>query len=1197
MAYRFLPNPLGGLSAMAFLATLALMAYQTPILTPAGFPHSAKPSGLATASQKPTPPIATFVDRTLEKGLNFVHQQGDDQLAGIDEALGPGACAADFNNDGWTDLFLVNGSGHTRYYGKTYWWQSSQGNRLFLNQNGQTFHDATADSGLGKEMWGMGCLANDFDNDGDADLLVTGKEALLLYQNNGDGTFADITANSGIKGGYWSTSAAAADFNGDGLLDIYLGNFIQFQKGKKTFEANSQFMGEKGRTFDASLYEAQPNQLYLNTGGLKFKEMAAQAGVNDAEGKTLDVSWQDINSDGLPDLLVTNERGTGSNTAFLNRGDGEHFDTGGQTLGLRSALGNRGIASGDLDNDGDMDWVLASPAGENTMALIKAPAMAGNNPPSPAYKDQAREMGIGDNVFLGLSAWTPLIQDFNNDGFNDLFIVAGQTDPDPDTAKLSQGQAKQLLLNNGQVFFTDATATAGIALQDSQSARGAVAADFDNDGDIDLYIAHNNDLGQYLANESPPKHWLGLKLMGTPSNRDAIGATVQLALKQGIQTRTVVSGEGFLSDGDKRLVFGLGDQTHIDPITIQWPDGRQQTVHPPQIDRYWQIEENRNDQVEWPSRPVNGNLAEPARLKLGAEQPELRARYLNLLEQYRPDGPLWPELRQAGYDTSPLVRHQAIRIASRSPANQGLPMLTQGLEDPEPANVIAAIEGLRLYEDETAVRWLLRQFAHPDASVKIAVANLFAFFFQEEEAVIHRKYLAVPYLIRMLDDPEPTVRAAAAQALANAERFRGVHALLGHLQDPDPDARAEIVRCLGLIRQTQALPAMNRLITDANQPAKVMANAFIALKRLGDDGALTTLASFVAGQHGFEAIPAAKRLAVLAALLAQDNEATVFDLRQLGQIAQTAFKRYPPPPATATANVTDNALTILKDWLTIQEHTQDPSLLAWLNQQTFSPSASLRALAFQAIVRQNQAASVPLLRRAWSDQDLSIQRWALATLLRNKTPLTADDYLNLTGNPEFRAIALQIWGEQGVVAEPQAFIQALGWAASRKDSPEPISAHGTGKPRPAPTANPPANAPAGWQANGMAQLCLGMSADWQAFCPLILFADATPEHRDMALKLLRGSDYPLGIRQAVLERYDVGFDPDALNVVYAIAQTKRDPLHIPALRKLFSFASDSLLEYAKKIANSASESPEIRFLAVEFLIRRGHTEAWDSLYH
>lgn len=1149
MPIRPVLTPLDVFFAVLLATLLGAAVYLTPVDIPDGFPFRAETKATSEMVKSVHPAAAKFVDRTWESGLAFTHQQGDEHLAGIDESLGSGACAADFNNDGYVDLFLVNGSGQTRYYGKAYWWQQAEGNALYLNEGGR-FRNATEESGLARKMWGMGCLAADLDNDGNTDLLVTGKDGNLLYRNGGKGRFVDVTADAGLARAGWATSAAAADFNRDGLLDLYVGNFIDFQKGKKTFEANSQFVGERKSAFDASLYPAQPNRLYLNAGGFKFREVAEAVGVLDADGRTLDVSWQDLNSDGWPDLLVSNDRGTGSNSVYLNRG-GDKFDSGGQALGLRSALGNRGIASGDFDGDGLGDLLVASATGENTVALIRETTADG----SERFKDRARENGIGANRYLSVSGWSPLIHDFNNDGFNDVLVAAGQLEPDPDTVRISLGQAKQLWLNDGNGQFVDAGSDAGLALKDAQSARGAAAADFDNDGDIDVYISHNNDLGQFLANESPPRHWLGLKLVGEKSNRDALGAVVRVYAAGRVQVKSVLSGEGFLSDSDKRLLFGLGDADAVEKLEIVWPSGLRQILYPAAIDRYWLIREGDEELVG-----LGGAQSAPPgqpqlRLKLGADRPETRIRYLQLLERRQHEADIWPELTAGARDPEPAVRRAAIDIAARVGNGQGIGLLIQALEDSEPANAVAAVAGLRNLEDEASVRWLLRAFSRDSAELKIALADTFAYFFQEEEAVVYRKYLAIPYLIRLLEDAAPSVRIAASRALANAERFRGVHALLAGLGDSDAAVRAEFVRTLGLIRQAEASPKLVKLLTDAAQEPQVVANVFIALQRLGDTENAGRLSDYIGGRGDFLGLTQDKRLATLECLLALGDEAAVFDADEIKSLVRESFGRAKPLDVASRAR-----------WISIWRYMVEPTGTAWLVAQSRAAEADIRARAFSLLSTQNPNDS-ELLRQAWRDPDESIRRWALIQLLKRKIDLTRDEYQSVLKNMDWREAALAVWLEQGVTGHSAHLLAALSAVF--------------------PTAGKPAT---------LASVCSSTDMQIQAFCPILLFADTNSESRQLAVQLLQNRSAALPLRQAVLARLTPAFEPDALNVLFALAQAKKDPLRHAVIEKLLSLDAESLVAFARKVADNPGEDAEIRILAVEFLLRNGDQAALDVLY-
>lgn len=1144
------------------IAITGLIVTRIPVNPPADFllARTNQPSKSQTASS-PVLPVY-FEDKTLEMGLNFIHQQGEEHLSGLDESLGSGACAFDYDNDGWTDLFLVNGSGHTRYYGKPYWWQSGQGNALFRNINGTRFENVTAAAGLSAQLWGMGCLTGDFDNDGDRDLLVTGRGVNNFYKNNGNGTFSDITKESGISSDFWSTSAAAADFNGDGLLDFYIGNFIDFKKGARTFEADSQFTPEKQAIFDSSLYEPQPNQLYLNLGGMKFRDIAAEAGVRDMEGRTLDVAWLDLNHDGKQDLIVSNDRGSGSNVAFLNQGNNQ-FVTGGAELGLRSALGSRGIASGDLNNDGESDLVIASAGGENTIALIQNKKMdtaTGHY----KYTDRAREMDIGISSFLNLSAWSPGVHDFNNDGFNDLFISSGLLEPDMDAPHIPVGQAKQLLLNRSDGQFVDVSASSGPALLDKQSARGTAFADFDNDGDIDIYVAHNNDLGQFLVNQSLQQHWLGLRLAGKNSNRDALGAIINLTTAKGLQSRTVTNGEGFLSDSDRRVVFGLGNEAEIQEIQVIWPNGAQQVFKNLTVDHYSEIEEGDPKPRELPVNASVTSVIPTLRLNLGADSPDLRVRYVKLIASIKDFPDLMTELLAASLDREPVVRRAVIRVVTDKKSPQGLNLLIKALEDKDAINVVAAVEGLCQYEDESSVRWLLRQFSHPNSSVKEAVAKCFAFFFQEEEAVVHRKYLALPYLIHLMDDTVSGVRRSAASALANAERYKGMNALITHLNDPDPMVRSEVVRTLGLIRQRYAIPELRRLIDDADQPAEVIANAFIALKRLNENAITATLNDFVMGKGSFLKQTSDKRLATLEALTSQDEDSTAFDLTWFKQLVNVAFIK----SAAETKN-----LDSLSRWIKIRSRFFDDATKGWLDHLSKDTRAEIRLVAYRSLLTHFDKDRILIARHAWKDSDAQIRQLGLIELLRSKTQLSTADYQAIIGQPDNLITALPIWSEIGIPEHSELLIPLL-------------SKHNPGDTK---TAQNKTQV-------GLEQICQHQDSVVQSFCINVIFAKATPDHCALATKLLEDQTRPLTLRNEILERYNASFDPEAVNTLFILSKNKKDPLHSAAIHQLFGINASALTEFAHKTANDPLEDGAVRFDAIEYLIKQGKTETYESLF-
>ncbi|MDX1654322.1 MAG: FG-GAP-like repeat-containing protein, partial [Candidatus Competibacteraceae bacterium] len=750
--------------------------------------------------------------------------------------------------------------------------------------------------------------------------------------------------------------------------------YLAYDKHALTYEANRAFRENVEVALQPTLYDSQPNQLYRNLGGLRFQEVAGAARVTDRDGRSLGALWLDLEGDLDPDLLVTTDEGS-PDSLFINQGDGT-FREAAAPLGLGSARASHGAAAGDLDNDGDPDLLVTTPAGRLTALYLNH-----LTPQGSILQDQAPDRGVAPEAGVALHGWGAGLADFDLDGDLDVLIASGVPLPDPDAPRITSGQPLQLLLNRGDGHFTEAS---GQALADRGAGRGVVVADFDNDGDPDAYVAGNNGLGRLLRVTAPAGHrWLGLQLEGRRTHRHALGARVTLTTSRGIQSRYRRAGTGFLSGTDPRLLFGLGPRETVAAVTVIWPDGQQQRFPELASNRYWRLVQGRNEPlpVAPPADPLPGTLAH-------LEDSRWRRLYLKAL-QAAPTPDLAAAAGAGLEDPAPAVRLAAVAALVALETSRSTALAVRALEDPDPSVRLAALDVLQVLESEAAVRWLLRALEDPEPTVRSRAAGVFGHFFAEEEAVVVRKYLAVAPLLRLLEDPEAGVRIAAARALGEAERFRAVGPLLERLEDPDPAVRREAVRALGLIRERMALPAILALVRDTGQPPAVRAQGLIAARRLAFPRPEALVAELLDGARDDRA--ATTVMETVAAALTPE-EGMVLSRRALAGAVTEWLEGTPPWPQARTV-----ATILLQDARDPQPVPKDPEgrpapaarpSLDTVpgdepDESTLDRGAVERLLALPQGWAQQRLQRLALDRRA--DPKLRLQ--ATAGLVRNNSPL------------------------------------------------------------------------------------------------------------------------------------------------------------------------------------------------------------------
>jgi hypothetical protein len=528
----------------------------------------------------------TFVDVARQAGLKHQAVFGArDKNTYILETTGTGVAFLDFDGDGVLDLFFTNG--------RTLETRGPARSHLYRGNGDGTFTDVTEKAGAAATGWGQGVAAGDYDNDGFPDLYLTFYGRNILYHNNGDGTFTDVTARAGVAGGGWSTSAAWADFDNDGRLDLFVARYIAFDiasaplPGAHVPGVNCSYRGipvmcgPRGLTGERDI-------LYHNNGDGTFSDVTDRAGIDKTISRGLGAVWGDFDNDGRPDLLVAND--AQPNQLYRNRGDGR-FDEVALAAGVAVDEDGReragmGVDVADYDNDGWLDVAIGNFYGE--------PCSLYRNNHDGTFTEVTWSSGIGRPT-VPLLTWGTRFLDYDNDGWKDLVFANGHVYPEVDSHKLDETYAERAVLfhNAGNGTFTDSAAAAGEVWTQRWAARGAAVGDYDNDGHLDIAVAIVNGAPVLLKNGGEDRnHWISIKLVGTKSNRDALGARVTVTAAVRSQTEEIRSGGSYLSQSDLRAHIGLGSVNSVDQMEIAWPSGGRERIGPLSADSFITIKEN-----------------------------------------------------------------------------------------------------------------------------------------------------------------------------------------------------------------------------------------------------------------------------------------------------------------------------------------------------------------------------------------------------------------------------------------------------------------------------------------------------------------------------------------------------------------------------------------------------------------------------
>ena len=509
-----------------------------------------------------------FTDQTRQAGIHFKHTNGASKEKYLPETMGSGGLFFDYNNDGHLDIYLVN-SGVLNGASQPHR-NSNHTNVLYRNKGDGTFLDATIDAGLHQSYgYGMGCLAADYDNDGDADLYLTNFGRNQLYRNNGDGTFTDVTAHAGVGDGNWSVSASFGDFNLDGYLDLYVANYLNYQLET----AHACFLGGIHMYCGPHEYPGARDTLYRNNGDGTFTDVTTRAGVHNA-GKGLGVLFTDDNNDGYPDIFVAND--AVPDFLYRNNKDGTFTDialTAGVAYNSEGrATASMGIASGDYDNDGVQDLFVTNFSLE-VNSLFR-------NDGDGFYTMTTFEAGLADPSFSKLGFGTEFL-DADNNGTLELFVANGHVwdNVSEITPSLSYRQQCQIFGNTGTGQFRDVSETAGQFFKRPVIARGVAVGDYNNDGTTDILVTCCGASPILLRNDSQTHNYVKIRLVGTESNRDGIGAKVWVHTDERTLFREATCGGSYASGSEQTLLFGIGAQKTIQAIEVKWQNGNTQTLN------------------------------------------------------------------------------------------------------------------------------------------------------------------------------------------------------------------------------------------------------------------------------------------------------------------------------------------------------------------------------------------------------------------------------------------------------------------------------------------------------------------------------------------------------------------------------------------------------------------------------------------
>ena len=746
-----------------------------------------KPTTTAIAHER-TPVV--FQDKTIQWQLFHEHRQESKSVSDIKDVLGPGLCIGDIDGDYLDDAVFVTGSGSTRTYGKKSWWLNHKNVTIYLNR-GDHFELQSFDIDLSSSVATMGCLLADLNLDGLNDLVISSFKGSFLFKNLGQG-FQEVPSFAKVAHRHWSTGITITDANNDGKPDLYLNHYLRYQKNQNTLELGSGFNIGGARHFDPSLYDGQVNQLLINKGHFEFEDQSKLFFDVNEQDRSLSTLAQDLNADGLEDLLVLNDQGNHARL-YLKQASGKYTESD----NLNSPFRLMATSYASTNRKGDL--LVSRPSG---LGLSYFEPEAGA---TSRYLDTAWLRAINKTERLTNSYWGSAIADFNLDGREDLFITTGLRSSDNYAHKRSIQQRDLILIQNDKGFVADAT----IEMDRYSAGRSVGTADFNMDGKADVLIANNNAAAKLMMNESETPHpWIALKSISPIST---LFELKQKNLQSSISLKTSAL---FLGSQSSFQIIPLASEDKLE-IVVQ---GKSYTLTPRAHYVF-----NNHDFVE-----VRKPKVEADAVKQNESLFLTKARIFRILQQGV--GKLKHSDVEQIEQAIEVNPNFASYILQLPPKIELLHLYLKWIDHTHLSD--AAWSNIKALESDTSIEYLIARLPQLNTQAFCDMSEVFTFWFDEEEAAIKTKYLAVPFFIRALQEQDPVRVACAANALGASEHLTASLSLIESYPTVSaPEAKMAIIRAAGLVRQRNIENHLLQIFKSEDAP-RVKVEAAIAINRL-----------------------------------------------------------------------------------------------------------------------------------------------------------------------------------------------------------------------------------------------------------------------------------------------------------------------------------------------------------------------------